>query len=303
MKLVNSIPAVSVVMPVHNGGAYLEEAVQSVLAQDLADFELVVVDDGSTDDSARRLNGYADADGRVRVISQRQSGIVAALNRGLEAARAPLIARMDADDVALPQRLGKQFDYLMAHPRCVAVGSRILLIDTDGLPICQMCTEQTHEEIDAANLRGGGAAMNHPSVMFRAAVVRAVGGYRKEMIYAEDLDLWLRLAEVGQLRNLPEVLVHYRMHAKSISHARAREQHQQWRSAVRDAGRRRGCDVSPVNTDERPSTVGDHHVRWAWWALMAGNVRTARKHALVGLRRNPLSVESWKLVACTVRGH
>ncbi len=302
-----TVPAVSVVMPVYNGVGYLGQAVESVLAQEFRDFEFVIVDDGSTDASPELLQRYAAADSRIRIIRRSNTGIVGALNDGLSAARAPLVARMDADDISLPSRLVRQVEHMARNPRCVAVGSRILLIDADGWPICQMCQQRTHAEIDEVNLRAGGAALNHPSVVFRRDAVLAAGGYRQEMIYAEDLDLWLRLAEVGELYNLPEVLVHYRMHAMSISHARAQEQRRKWCRAVEEARIRRGAPVQTVQfaTDgiSQPVTVSDHHIRWAWQALMAGNVGTARKHAFRGLRRKPFSVESWRLACCAARGH
>jgi glycosyltransferase involved in cell wall biosynthesis len=291
-------------MPVRNGGPYLSAAVESILAQDFTDFEFVIVDDGSTDATPQTLRSFAAGDSCIRIVTGPSAGIVAALNTGLAAARADLVARMDADDIALPNRLRLQHEHLAAHPDCVAVGSRILLIDSEGWPIREMCEERTHEEIDAANLRGGGAAMNHPAVMFRVPAFRAVGGYRQEMIYAEDLDLWLRLAEIGRLYNLPQVLMRYRMHAKSIGHTKANEQHNQWRRAADEALHRRGRPSSSTPAPEqRSETVADHHVRWGWWALMAGNIRTARKHALAALRRKPLSPQSWRLAACVVRGH
>ncbi len=304
-----SIPSVSVVMPVYNAGVFLAPAVESILAQDFHEFEFVIIDDGSTDKSPKLLQAFARLDSRIRVISRPNTGIVKALNDGLQAARAPFVARMDADDLSMSGRLRRQFDYLKAHEQCVAVGSRILLIDTEGWPICEMCQERTHEEIDSANLRGGGSAMNHPSVMFRTVAVRAIGGYRAELIYAEDLDLWLRLAEVGRLYNLPDVLLRYRMHAKSISHARSLEQHRKWRMAAEDAMRRRGdSSAQPTLADdglvnEKATTEADNHIRWAWWALMSGNLRTARKHALAGLRCAPLSIESWRLACCVARGY
>jgi glycosyltransferase involved in cell wall biosynthesis len=297
-------PAISVVMPVRDGGVYLAAAVESILAQDFGDFEFVIVDDGSTDQTPAALALYAARDPRIRLFRQNGVGIVGALNYGMAQTRADLIARMDADDVALPPRLGRQFHYLHDHPDCVALGSRILLIDADGWPIRQMCEEQTHAEIDATNLRGGGAAINHPAVMFRTAAFRSLGGYRQEMIYAEDLDLWLRMAEIGRLHNLPQVLLHYRMHARSIGHARAIQQHEQWRRAAVEAHQRRGTAADPAGgVQEKASTPADHHMRWAWWALIAGNVRTARKHALTALRLRPLSIDSWRLAACAVRGH
>jgi len=149
--------------------------------------------------------------------------------------------------------------------------------------------------------------------MFRTAAARAVGAYRQEFIYAEDLDLWLRLAEIGELYNLPEVLMQYRMHAKSITTPgrtnNGANGASRWRmhniaaAALIRRRWRRGRRANTANGSPKEISVADHHVRWAWWALMAGNVSTARKHALAGLRRNPLSMESWKLACCAVRGH
>lgn len=300
-------PPISVLMPVYNSARHLPAAMESVLGQDFDDFEFVIVDDGSTDASLKLLQRYAAQDQRIRLISRPNTGIVGALNDGLAAARGEFVARMDSDDLCMPSRFTCQLEYLQHHQECLAVGSRILLIDEEGWPIRDMCTEQTHEEIDAMNLRGGGAAMNHPAVMFRTAVVRNLGGYRQELIYAEDLDLWLRLAEIGRLCNLPQALLHYRMHANSIGHARSAEQHRKWRMAAAEAKQRRGYAVDArldaEQTGDKACSEAEHHIRWAWWALMAGNVRTARKHARAGVRLKPWSIESWRLACCAARGH
>src|SRR5207248_5858446 len=113
--------------------------------------------------------------------------------------------------------------YLRGHPDCVLVGSRVLLIDPDGLPIRERATEQTHEEIDAAHLNRGWPVV-HPAVMMRTAAVRQLGGYRDQYNTLEDTDLFLRLAEIGHLANLPEVLLHYRQHFASVTHSKAEQQ-------------------------------------------------------------------------------
>ncbi|MBI1335754.1 MAG: glycosyltransferase [Phycisphaera sp.] len=301
-------PRVTVLMPVYNAGRYLEEAVRSVLDQTWQDFELLVIDDGSTDGSGVVLDHFAQRDSRVRVVHQSNAGIVNTLNRGLAEARGELLARMDADDIAMPERLADQVAYLDQHPECVVVGGRILLIDPDGMPIREMCEELTHEEIDRKNLEAGGAAINHPSATFRLDAARKVGSYRKDYEFGEDLDLWLRLAEVGRMANLPGVVTQYRMHAASISHDRAILQRTQWRRAAMDAKRRRGLsvegDAQLVSLLEHSAavTVASHHNRWAWWALMSGYRRTARKHALATLKMRPLAFDSWRLFACALRG-
>src|ERR1700716_545696 len=119
-------------MPVFNGGSYLAAAVESVLKQSFGDFELLAIDDGSTDQSVSVLSGFARSDGRIRLITQANAGIVASLNRALGLARGEYVARMDADDVALPSRLAMQVAFLDGHPDVAVVGSAIRLIDADG---------------------------------------------------------------------------------------------------------------------------------------------------------------------------
>src|SRR5205823_4798077 len=127
-----SIPVISVVMPVYNAASYVADAVKSIMAQTFDDFEFIAVNDGSTDRSEAILNEFARADRRIRVISRANTGIVGALNDGIAAAEAELIARMDADDVSSPQRLQRQLAYMQAHPECVALGGRVIGTDPYG---------------------------------------------------------------------------------------------------------------------------------------------------------------------------
>ena len=199
----NSRPAVSVVMPVYNAQRYLAEAVDSILAQTWRDFEFVIVDDGSTDRSPKLLERYAVRDSRIKLIRRPNTGIVGALNDGLAAASGELVARMDADDVALPERFEKQVAYLAEHPEVVALGSRVTGVDPYGCVLFHSEHKLAHEEIDAGLLRGVGWAIVHPAAMLRREAVAKVGGYRKEFQWVEDLDLFLRLGEAGRLANLP----------------------------------------------------------------------------------------------------
>jgi glycosyltransferase involved in cell wall biosynthesis len=294
-------PRVSVLMAVYNARPYLDLALDSIRSQTLADFEVVAVDDGSTDGSDRILSDYRARDARLRIVSQPNAGLIAALNRGLEHCRAEYIARMDADDVALPERLERQVQFLDEHPDHVAVGCRTLLIDADGEPICPYAQLLEHAAIDAMHMAGGGGAICHPAVMIRAKELRGIGGYDPAMRHAEDLDLFLRLAEVGRVANLPDVLLRYRMHAKSVGHRNRLEQHRSTLAAVQAAHRRRGLEP-PLLPDHPPSPGGSLHHKWAWWALAAGYPRTARKHALRALRAAPHLPTSWKLLLCALRG-
>jgi GT2 family glycosyltransferase len=298
---------ISVCMPVYNVERYVAEAVESILVQTYRNFEFIIVDDGSTDRSLEILERYAAQDARIRLSSRPNAGLVVRLNEMVAEARSDVIAQMHADDIAMPERLAKQLDFLNAHPEVVVVGCRVLTIDSDGDPIAEFCTVQTHEEIDRAHLEAVGGVICHPSATIRADAIRAVGGYRAEYWPAEDMDLWLRLAEIGRTANLPEMLLKYRQHLESTSsvkYAALREKTQ--RGAI-DAHRRRGLPVSvdwePLKKVDRTTDLQLHLRKWAWWALAAGNLGTARKYALQSLRSNPLSLQNWKLVACSLRGY
>jgi GT2 family glycosyltransferase len=210
-----STPAISVLMPVHNAGRFLAPALDSILAQTFSDFELIAINDGSTDDSGQALAEFAARDPRIRVISQHNAGIVAALNRALELARAPLIARMDADDLSRPDRFAKQVAYLREHPEVAVVSGAMDLIDENGAHL-RVATFPTDPDAVASELLHR-SCVCHPAVMAHVAALRSVGGYRANARHAEDYDLWLRIAEAGRIANLPDVLLSYRVHPQAIS--------------------------------------------------------------------------------------
>jgi glycosyltransferase involved in cell wall biosynthesis len=298
-------PSVSVLMPVYNGARYLAEAVESILAQTFGDFEFVIVDDGSTDRSPALLDEYGKHDTRIRIVRRANTGIVGALNDAIAASRAPLVARMDADDVSEPQRLEKQVTYLREHGECVAVGSRVTGIDPYGCVLFQSEHKLGHDEIDGELLNGVGWAIVHPVAMLRRDAVEKVGRYRKEWQWVEDLDLFLRLAEIGKLANLPDQLLRYRQHTESINRTRSAEQARLADACVREAYRRRGLPVPagwkfvPKAKPSKPQQLQT----WAWRAMKAGNVDAARRHAVELWKAAPLSVESWRTLLCAMRGH
>ena len=154
-------PAVSVIMPVFNGRRYLAKAIASVLAQTFADFELIVVDDGSTDRTPEILARFAENDARIRIVSRPNTGIVGALNDAIAVARGEFLARMDADDLCEPERFAKQVEYLRAHPDCVIHGTQILRIDPGDLPIGPETQLLDHEAILARLLEGHAGALTH----------------------------------------------------------------------------------------------------------------------------------------------
>lgn len=222
-------PRVSVVMPVLDAEPFVREAVESVLGQTFGDLELVAVDDGSTDGSADALRELAARDARVRVHAQAHGGLAAALNAGLALAAAPLVARMDADDVALPDRLERQVALLDAQPDAALVAGGLVVVDEDGREL------DTAIPPAAPDLLAGNP-IPHPTVVFRTDAVRALGGYRLDQ--AEDYDLWLRLEERHRIAVLPEIVLRYRVHRAQFS-VRRLERQAVGALVVREAARRR----------------------------------------------------------------
>jgi GT2 family glycosyltransferase len=208
-------PRVSVVMPVYNGEKYLTEAIVSVLGQTLEELELIAVDDGSQDRSLAILERVARADARVRVVvNERNLGSSDAVNRGWQLARSPYVARLDADDIALPGRLARQVDFLDAHPSVAAVGGGAITIDGTGRRISAKRYPTNHRAIRSTLLRHN--CLSHPSVTMRRSALEAVGGYRFRCA-AEDYDLWLRLSERFELATVPEPVILYRLHLHQLS--------------------------------------------------------------------------------------
>jgi len=231
-------PRVSVLLPVYNAERYLAGTLDSLLRQSFEDFELIAVNDGSTDTSEAILRGYAERDARVRLVSRPNTGLVVALNEMLDIARGELCARMDADDIALPHRLERQIAFMDARPDVVCLGGAIELIDEQGAPLHSPAPVCGDEAVQREALRGR-TPICHPAAMFRTEAVRAVGGYHDDAYPAEDLDLWLRLGEVGKLDNLPETILRYRLHEASISVRKRERQIAKMRLACERAWARR----------------------------------------------------------------
>lgn len=212
-------------MSVYDGERYLADAIDSVLAQSFGDFEFLIVDDGSRDGTAAIIRDYAARDSRIRPIVRENRGLIASLNEMLETARAPLIARMDADDICRPDRFEKQVAFLSAHPDYGVVGSWSEDIGEHG-QLLQRGGEDhplRHDEMLLA-IQQGGQLICHPAAMYRRDIVLSVGGYHAAFRHCEDFDLWLRLASVTRMGNLAERLVRYRRYPGQVSSRHATEQ-------------------------------------------------------------------------------
>jgi glycosyltransferase involved in cell wall biosynthesis len=246
-------PAISVVMPVRNGAAWLAESVASIRAQDLADFEFLIVDDGSDDGTAAMLASFAAADPRIRVCHQAPQGIVTALNAGVAQARAPYLARLDADDRARPGRFGRQFAFMEGYPEIGLLGTWAEVIDGAGNVIGRLCPPTGPACLARVLARTN--PFVHSSVMMRTALARRRGGYRPAFGAAEDYDLWLRMAEAAGVANLADDLTQYRRHTASQSQRDAVRQSFSVRLAQRAADGRAAAQATPPPRS-RPRRTG-----------------------------------------------
>ncbi len=243
-------PRVTVLMPVRDGAQWLALAIDSVLAQAFSDFEFLVIDDGSTDRSREIAADYAARDMRVRLIGQDALGLIATLNRGIAEARGELIARLDADDLARPERLARQVAAMDMNPRLNLIGSWAVKIDPEG-----RSNGIISPPFDRQQLRDTLARTNpfiHSSVMMRTEAARQAGGYRAAFEAAEDYDLWLRLAEHGEIAIIPEPLVLYREHGGNVTVRKAARQLFSTRLAARAAASRVSIGVDPSDSLAAP---------------------------------------------------
>lgn len=205
-------------MPVRDGERFLREAIESLQKQTLRDFELIVVDDGSGDATPAILADAAKADPRIAIIRQQPMGLVAALNRGIAGVRTPFIARLDADDISLPDRLARQVEAAHGDPGLGLLGSYAEEIDEHGKVLGTRKPPMNHKSLTELLKRGN--PFIHSTILVRTDLVRACGGYREALAGAEDYDLWLRIAERARVANLPKTLVRYRVHAQTVTERR-----------------------------------------------------------------------------------
>lgn len=213
------MPEITVLMAVYNGERYLGQAVESILGQSYSDFEFLIVDDASTDSTSSILREYGLADKRIRLISNESNlGLSRSLNRGLEQAKGAYIARMDADDIARPERFATQLAWLKAHPEILVLGSAIQMIDENG---CQLPTNPppySPIEMRWTSFFGQQFVVCHPTVMCRRELFDCFGLYA-DIATSQDLELWGRLMYENPypIANLDEFLLDYRVHSRAIS--------------------------------------------------------------------------------------
>ncbi len=289
-------------MPAYNAILYVREAIASIRTQTYQDFELIIIDDGSTDATAEACRKAIAGDPRCRLISRPNTGIVGALNDGFAVARCTdYIARMDADDVAEPERFHRQVEYLETNPDCVAVGCRAFVIDPDGDPICLVNNPPGHAEIEKDLFLGLGGAILHPSVMIQREAFVRVNGYDPRFQLVEDLDLYLKLGEIGRLANLPDVLLKYRLHLASTNVVKRDLQFVVGSGALQEAYRRRGLPGAPFLVPDVMLTAVGIRARWGYMAIAGGHYRTAIKYAIRCVARQPWKPAWWRLLGAAAK--
>lgn len=211
---------ISVVMAVYNAQAFLQEAIDSILCQSFEDFEFIIVNDGSTDESFKIIQKYAAQDYRIQFINQINMGLSFSLNNGLKLAKGKYIVRMDADDISLSHRLYTQYEFIESNPDFVLVGSNANVIDCKGNFIYKTSQKLSNSDIKAVLPSN---PFIHPSVIIRRDAVLACGGYNEELIHhVEDQVLWNTLANYGKFANIKDSLIQYRKVPSSISNRTAK---------------------------------------------------------------------------------
>jgi glycosyltransferase involved in cell wall biosynthesis len=206
-------PKISVIMSVYNCEKYLKESVDGILSQTFSDFEFIIINDGSADKSREILESYKDS--RIRLFNNQNKGLTKSLNEAIGYSNGEYIARMDADDISLPERFEKQIKFLDANPECAMCGTWAEFIDEDGKYLRDYNTPVTDSEIKKEILFHN--PFIHPSVMIRKSVFEKVGLYDTSFRYAQDYELWTRIAIKFKTGNIPEKLLRYRLLKEGIT--------------------------------------------------------------------------------------
>lgn len=315
--LMSSIPPVSVLMTVYNAEPFLDEAIKSILGQSFGDFEFIIIDNASTDGSREMLASCSDS--RLRVFHNTENiGPPRALNRGLQMAKGEYVARMDADDVALPDRLVKQFDFMARNPDCAAAGTQIRLFDHNGKKIYVPWMPVTQDEIRWKLMFTSPLA--HSSVMMRKDCVLEVDGYDERFRYAPDYDLWSRLILQGhRLANLLDFLALIRIHgiADGVTALQADLIDEVARISARNINECLNFRVAPDEARKMVLLVNYHRcpaedvsaalkmlgrIAWACAAMMGRQVEAYYGRTLVRLAMSPGEISPLERIRLFAKG-
>jgi len=287
---------ITAIIPVYNAEYFLKPAIDSILNQTFKDFELLAINDGSTDSSLEILTSFKDS--RLKIINNdKNRGIIYTLNRGINEAKGKYIARMDADDIALPERLALQVDYLEKNPNVVLLGGCAEVINQRGKVFDTLTIPLTHKDI--LNNIFSSNCFIHPSVMFHKSVAQRLGAYDTNAQHAEDYDLWLRIIQEHQVANLPQPLIQYRVHPDQISQTKIKKQRQaadRARFKALKVFEQQGQAIRPkvkktTRLDRlygRDQTIGSDYIGWMDIYRKMGHEELVRPLVLPAIRTAPL---------------
>ncbi len=299
MSQSHNIP-LTVLMPAYNTGLYIREAIQSILDQTFIDFEFIIINDGSKDNTLDVIRTFSDP--RIKIIDQQNKGLIDTLNEGIKIAKGDIIARMDADDICYPERLEIEYNFLVENSDYVLVGSEADVIDKDGNYLMHLSpVGHTHEEIEERiDIK---CPFIHPSVMFRKSAVIAAGLYPKNALTFEDHLLWKKLLKYGRICNLPETLLKARFNPESVTID------EKWRGGEFVELRRKALSNGIVAEDDAKrlkeiiQSQNFATYKQASYYAMVGkkylwnnpNGKLARKHFAEAIRHYPKNPESYIL--------
>jgi len=301
---------VSVILPAYNAEDYLEEAIQSILDQTFKDFELIIIDDKSTDKTSQIILSFIDP--RIVIIkNQKNQGITYSLNKGLEIAKGAYIARMDADDISATNRLELQINYLEQNPSTSLLGCCAEVIDQNGVVFDMMEVPLTNSEIFHTIFSSN--CFIHPSVIFKKSVITDLGGYDLSSAQSQDYELWLRVIQHNSVANLPDYLLKYRIHPNQISQKKLKRQR-----ALADRARykiygdmeRNQLNLPPINKNSffqtqkgyKPS-LGNDHLRWIYRYRSMKRDDLANELIIPGILSAPLCRPLYQQLFYSLKSH
>lgn len=293
----SGLPPVTVVIPAYNLSLYLEDAVRSVLLQTYVGvISIIILDDGSSDGTLEIANRLAEGEAQIQAHSQSNQGRARTRQRLLELADTEFVAWLDADDLAAPNWIEDQVAHLVANSECVAVSGQGHSMTGTCRAIGPMHHPLESDEIDRRHISGEANAFFQSCVLVRKSAVLRAGGYDERYPCAEDYSLWLRLAEIGSLRNLSHIHLYYRVHATSANWTVNVDQRRQGREIMDEARERRGLAKIESATQQIPPAKKDDWNRRLYWiniALQSGNPLSALEMLRVALRKHPTSLVMW----------
>ena len=296
--------SVSVCIPVFNAAKYLPDCLASIMSQTCAPAEIILLDDASTDRSLAVARRLAMGDSRIKVFSKKHTALGDTRNQLVRSSHGEFVAFLDADDVAMPDRLAKQIAFMTVHPRCVVLGGQARFVDEWGHKFYnQPCQQLDPGSIETELLRGRASAIWQTTVMLRRDAFEAAGGYDPTLNCSEDMELHLRLSECGELWNLPDILVQIRRYAASItSTSRFGEAEARRERLVMLACERRGIKVPPLlEFAVEPLSRFEWYMRTARGFMEKRSFRVALMHCMRGLICNPMNADGWVMALTIAR--